>query len=97
MIYQTLMPTWLFFGIKFPQDASKMPSRRPRTPQLGAKDGPGATQEVPKIRQEPPKSCPRGVQEAAHRRLGAKTHHKALPDSLQTSILDNFADDMKDF
>ena len=74
-----------------------MPPRRPRTPQLGAQDGPGATQEAPKMRQEPPKSCPRGVQEAAHRRLGAKTRHKAPPDSLQTSILDHFGDDLERF
>ena len=40
------------------------------------------------MRQEPPKSCPRAVQEATHKRLGAKTRHKAAPDSLQTSILD---------
>ena len=42
------------------------------------------------MRQEPPKSCPRGVLEAAPRRLGAKTRRKAPPDSLQTSILDHF-------
>ena len=64
-----------------------MPPRRPWTPQLGAQDDPGATQEAPKMRQELLKSCPRGVQEATHRRLGAKTRHKAAPDSLQTSIL----------
>ena len=46
------------------------------------------------MRQEPPKSCPRGVLEAAPRRLGAKTRRKAPPDSLQTSILDHF---WKDF
>ena len=74
-----------------------MPPRRLRTPQLGAQDGPGATQEAPKMRQEPPKSCPRGVQEATHRRLGAKTRHKAAPDSLQTSILDHFGHDFEGF
>ena len=42
------------------------------------------------MRQEPPKSCPRGVLEAAPRRLGAKTRRKAPPDSLQTSILHHF-------
>ena len=47
------------------------------------------------MRQEPPKSCPRGVQEATHRRLGAKTRHKAAPDSLQTSILDHFGHDVE--
>ena len=61
-----------------------MPSRRPRTPQLGAQESPGATQEAPKRRQEPPKSCPRGVQEPAHRRLGAKTRQKTAPDPLQS-------------
>ena len=49
------------------------------------------------MRQEPPKSCPRGVQEATHRRLGAKTRHKAAPDSLQTSILDHFGHDLEGF
>ena len=91
------MPTRLHFGVKFFQDASKIPSRHPRTPQLGAQEGPGATQEAPKMRQEPPKSCPRGVQEAAHRRLGAKTRRKATPDSLQTLILDHFGDDLEGF
>ena len=74
-----------------------MPSRRPKMPQLGAQDGPGAAQEAPKMRQEPPKSCPRGVQEAAYRRLRAKARHKAAPDSLQTSILDHFGDDLEGF
>ena len=74
-----------------------MPPRRLRTPQLGAQDGPGATQEAPKMGQEPPKTCPRGVQEATHRRLGAKTRHKAAPDSLQTSILDHFGHDLEGF
>ena len=49
------------------------------------------------MRQEPPKSCPRAVQEATHRRLGAKTRHKAAPDSLQTSILDHFGDHLEGF
>ena len=49
------------------------------------------------MRQEPPKSCPRGVLEAAHGRLGAKTRHKASPDSLQTSILDHVGDDLEEF
>ena len=49
------------------------------------------------MRQEPPKSCPRGVQEAAHGRLEAKIRHKAPPDSLQTSILDHFGDDLEGF
>ena len=74
-----------------------MPPRRPRTSQLGAQDGPGATQEAPKMRQEPPKSSPRGVQEATHRRLGGKTRHEAAPDSLQTSNLDYFGHDLKGF
>ena len=74
-----------------------MLSRRPRTPQLGAKDGPEATQETPKMSQELPKSCPRGLQESAHRRLGAKTRHKAPPDSLQTPILDHFGHDLEGF
>ena len=71
--------------------------RRPRTPQLGAPNGPGATQEAPKMRQESPKNCPRGVQEATHRRLGAKTRHKAAPDSLQTSIFNHFGHDLEGF
>ena len=66
-------------------------------PQLGAQDGPGAAQEAPKMRQEPPKSCPRGVQEAAYRRLRAKARHKAAPDSLKTSILNHFGDDLEGF
>ena len=49
------------------------------------------------MRQEPPKSCPRGVLEAAPRRLGAKTRRKAPPDSLQTSILDHFGYDLEGF
>ncbi len=49
------------------------------------------------MRQEPPKSCPRAVQEATHRRLGAKTRHKAAPDSLQTSIFDHFGYDLEGF
>ena len=49
------------------------------------------------MRQEPPKSCPRGVQEATHRRLGAKTRHKAAPDSLQTSILAHFGHNLEGF
>ena len=49
------------------------------------------------MRQEPPKSCPRGVLEAAPRRLGAKTRRKAPPDSLQTSILDHFGNDLEGF
>ena len=76
---------------------SKLTSRRPWTPQPGAQDSPGATQEAPKMRQEPPKSCPRAVQEATHRRLGAKTRHKAATGSLQTSILDHFGDDLEGF
>ena len=74
-----------------------MSSTRPRTPQLSAQDGQGATQDATKMRQEPPKSCPRGVQEAAHGRLGAKTRHKAPPHSLQTSILNNFGNDLEGF
>ena len=74
-----------------------MPSRRPRTPQLGAQKGPGATHEAPKMRQEPPMSCPRGVQEAAYKRLKAKARHKAAPDYLKTSILDHFGDDLEGF
>lgn len=47
--------------------------------------------------QEPPKSCPRGVQKAIHRRLEAKTRHKAAPDSLQTAISDHFGYDLEGF
>ena len=81
----------------FLQDASKMPSRRPKMPQLGAQDGAGDAQEAPKMRQEPPKSCPRGVQEAAYRRFRAKARHKATPDSLKTSIFDHFGDDLEGY
>ena len=45
------------------------------------------------MRLEPPKSCPKGVQEAAHRCFGAKTHHREARDPLQHSILDRFGDD----
>ena len=54
-----LMPTWLHFRVK-------IRPRRPWAPQPGAQDGPGATQEAPKMRQEPPKSYPSAFQEAIH-------------------------------
>ena len=64
MIYQTLMGTLLHFCVKIRPRRVQDASRRPWTPQFGAQEGSGATQKAPKMRQEPPKSCPRGVQEA---------------------------------
>ena len=49
------------------------------------------------MRQEPPISCPRAVQETTHRSLGAKTRHKAAPNSFQTLILSHFGDDLEGF
>ena len=80
-----------------PKMPSKLPSRRPWTPQPGAQNAPGTIQEAPKMRQEPSKSCPRAVQETTHRSLGAKTRHKAAPNSLQISILSHFGDDLEGF
>ena len=60
---------------------------------MGPQDVPRTAQEAPKMRQDPPKSCPRGVQEAAHMHLGAKTRHRIAPDPLQTSILQHFVYD----
>ena len=70
---------------------------RSKTPQLRVQDGPEAAQEAPQTIQVPPKSCPRGVQEAVHRCFGARNRPRApreppkgRPDFLQTSILDRF-------
>ena len=72
----------------------------PRTPQLGAKDGPRAAQEAPKTLQEPSKSCPKGAREAAQRCLGARRRPRApleppksSSDPLQTLILDHVGTD----
>ena len=72
------------------------PPKCPKTPQVGAQDGPEAAQETPKTAQEPPKSCLNSFQEAARRCLGARFCPRAAqevpkgrPDPLQTSILDN--------
>ena len=81
------------------QVGAMRPPKRPKTPQLGAQDGPEAAQETPKTAQEPPKSCLNGLQEAAQRCLGARSRPRAAqevpkgrPAPLQTSILDHFAD-----
>ena len=80
------------------QVGAMRPPKRPKTPQLGAQDGPEAAQETPKTAQEPPKSCLNGLQEAAQRCLGARSRPRAAqevpkgrPAPLQTSILDHFA------
>ena len=90
MIHQTLMPTWFHFGVEF----------TPRCFQAACKtslDDPAWCPRRPKMREEPPKSCPGAVQEATHRRLGAQTRHTAAPNSLQTSILDHFGNDLGGF
>ena len=48
------------------------------------------------MRQKPPKSWPRAraFQEATRRRFEAKTRHVAALDSLQTSILNHFGNDL---
>ena len=81
------------------QVGAMRPPKRPKTPQLGAQDGPEAAQKTPKTAKEPPKSCLNGFQEAAQRCLGARSRPRAAqevpkgrPAPLQTSILDNFAD-----
>ena len=84
------MPTWLQFGVNFPPRRLQAPFKTPL-------DAPAWCPRRPKMRQEPPKSCPRAVQEATHRRLGAKTRHTAAPNSLQTSILDHFGHDLGGF
>ena len=55
------------------QVGAMRPPKRPKTPQLGAQDGPEAVQETPKTAQESPKSCLNGLQEAAQRCLEAKS------------------------
>ena len=61
MMYQTLMPTWLHFGVTFPprrlQDAFKTPQdapawcpRKPRSRPRGAQDAPRTAQELPQRR-----------------------------------------------
>ena len=82
------------------QVGAMRPPKRPKTPQLGAQDGPEAAQETPKTAQEPPKS----LQEAAQRCRGARSRRRAAqevpkgrPAPLQTSILDHFANDYGSF
>ena len=55
------------------QVGAMRPPKRPKTPQLGAQDGPEAAQETPKTAQEPPKSCLNGLQGAAQRCLLTKS------------------------
>ena len=81
------------------QVGAMRPPKHPKTPQLGAQDGPEAAQETPKTAQEPPKFCLNGLQEAAQRCLGARGRARAAQDvpkgrpaPLQTSILEHFAD-----
>ena len=61
LLYETLMPTWLHFRVKFPprrlQAAFKTPldapawrPRRPRSHPTGAQDAPRAAQELPQSR-----------------------------------------------
>ena len=47
------------------QVGAMRPPKHPKTPQLGAQDGPEAAQETPKTAQESPKSCLNGLQESA--------------------------------
>ena len=68
--------------------------RRAKTPQFGVQGDPEAAQEAPKTIQEPPKSCPRGVQETAQRCFGARNRpraaqepHKSRPRAAQTPQL----------
>ena len=86
------------------QVGTMRPPKRPKTPQLGAQDGPEATQATPKTAQEPPKSCLNGLKASAQRCLGARSRLRAAqevakgrPAPLQTSILDHFADDFGSF
>ena len=86
------------------QVGAMRPPKHPKTPQLGAQDGPEAAQETPKTAQEPPKSCLNGLQKVAKRCLGARSGPrtgqevpKGRPAPLQTSILDHFADDFGSF
>ena len=81
------------------QVGAMRPPKRPKTPQLGAQDGPEAAQETPKIAQKPPKRCLNGLQEAAQRCVATRSRlrvgqepSKGRPAPLQTSILDHFAD-----
>ena len=81
------------------QVGAMRPPKHPRTPQLGAQDGPEAAQETPKIAQKPPKRCLNGLQEAAQRCVATRSRlrvaqepPKGRPAHLQTSILDHFAD-----
>ena len=79
-------------------------SKRPKTLQLGAQDGPVTAQETPKTAQEPPKGCKNSFQEAAQRCLRARFCPRAAqelpkgrPAPFQTSFLDRFADNFGSF
>ena len=63
------------------QVGAMRPPKRPKTPQLGAQDGPEAAQETPKPAQEPPKSCLNGLQKTAQRRLGARRRPRAAQET----------------
>ena len=63
------------------QVGAMRPPKRPKTPQLGAQDGPEAAQETPKPAQEPPKSCLNGLQKTAQRRLGARRRPRAAQEA----------------
>ena len=94
LLYQTLMPTWLHFGVKFPPrrllDAFKTPLDAPAWCPRGPRSHPRGAQDAPRTAQELPWRRRHGTEEAAHRCLGAKTRHKAAPDSLQTSTWELF-------
>ena len=86
------------------QVGAMRPPKRPKTPQLGAQDGPEAAQETPKTAQEPPKSCLNGLQKTAQRRLGARRRPRAaqeapgLPPDLDFGCFWTFSDGfLKDF
>ena len=67
------------------------PPKRPRTPQLGAQDGPEAAQETPKTAQEPPKSCLNSFQEAARRCLGTSFCPRAAQEAPRAPLDFDFA------
>ena len=52
------------------QVGAMRPPKRPKTPQLGAQDGPEAAQETPKTVQETPKSCPEPLQTKILKNVG---------------------------
>ena len=69
----------------------------PKKPPRCLQDALGRPSLVPKKSQEPPMRRPRcaknparAAPEASRKRPGAKKHHRAATDSLQTSMLDHF-------